>query len=819
MKIARHGVQYMGNDFFINASKTSSLKPRSKYYGNYLGIVIQNNDPEKAGKIKVWVPHVSPSVYTKWTESNEDKNFKFIGKNINSDITDILEDLKKILPWAVCAAPLNGSSGSGRFNAYSSNATISDSNNVQDHSHNESYTKTKYSLNADGIGEKPGKKYEIQDLKVSDAFVNAGEVPFENSNKYGYNYTPSTYSNSAKGTFSVPNVGSHVWVFFDDGDPTSPVYFAVSYGQEDWKSIYDNYDNSGLDYPGSNENKNPGLQPNYNHNTETYRNKYVINQKGGTFEIINTDNREALKLTHFNGSFKELNNYTNTEFAAYNDQKLVQGDSFTTIRGYNNLYVQRDTDSIYIGDVYKKIGLQNPSVYKSYKDLLDPIADAKQLFEIKRAAVIETTEGYFKKTSIYQTRSGTFEDCPLCTNENRRKIWLAEYTFNSLTSQDYKVDTSTQKYNFNPKVSSIPATNAEVIPTAYAPLDKSNFLGSGNCPVCGGTGLSPSTYGGTWDPETDKTSLIIDKMKSINTDLIELEKQMGRGGSEIVSIAKNKIETVGLVFNDFPSIRVDDIGKIDVDAIKVFKEGVAATYKQRPLIEYVHVDDLPGGSVIQNYNNKWNVQVGAGGVSIKTIGGLDIGGSITNIAGTQTNVVAEEEINIDAKVVNIAAEILNLRNKNKKQVVIDSNLGVSQNVVVGGSVHIEGELSVQHITAPVEIQETEQIVLFSKLLKGLAFTLNVAKTLSGKYKYKSGHFSKSKTKTVYVGGVADCYLTTDSNDDLVRAYPHTHPFKNVPLKLMKTKEDVREVGQGANKDVTSYHIPVVNEYKNPEKIN
>ena len=103
-----------------------------EYNSIYLGIVIQNNDPEKAGKIKVWVPHVSPSVYSKWTESNEDKNFKFIGKNINSDITDILEDLKKILPWAVCAAPLNGSSGSGLFNAYSSNATISDSNNVQD---------------------------------------------------------------------------------------------------------------------------------------------------------------------------------------------------------------------------------------------------------------------------------------------------------------------------------------------------------------------------------------------------------------------------------------------------------------------------------------------------------------------------------------------------------------------------------------------------------------------------------------------------------------------------------------------------------------
>ena len=75
----------------------------------------RHNDPEKAGKVKVWVPHVSPTVYTKWNELNKDKSFKFIGKNIDSDITDVVEDLKRILPWAICAAPLNGSSGSGRY--------------------------------------------------------------------------------------------------------------------------------------------------------------------------------------------------------------------------------------------------------------------------------------------------------------------------------------------------------------------------------------------------------------------------------------------------------------------------------------------------------------------------------------------------------------------------------------------------------------------------------------------------------------------------------------------------------------------------------
>jgi len=780
----------MGNDVFINASSTSNLKPKKKFYGNYLGIVIQNNDPEKAGKIKVWVPHISPSVYFKWSEMNEDKSFKFIGKNINSDLTDVIEDLKRILPWAVCAAPLNGSSGSGRYNAYEQTGTISDSNNVTDHKFDSNYVKTKYSLNSEGLGEKPGRKYEIQDLRLTDAFTNAGEVPFENGNKYGYNYTPSSYSNSAKGTFGIPNVGSHVWVFFDDGDPTSPVYFAVSHGQEDWKSIYDNFDDPGVDYPGSNENKNSGIQQRYNHNTEIYRNKYIINQKGGTLEFVNTDNRESLKLTHFSGSFKELNNYVSTEFAANNFQTLIQGDSFQTIKGYNNKFIGRDTDEIYMGDRYVKVGNQKYDIYKEYKELLDPIADAKQLFEIKRANKIETTEGYNKKTSLFQTQDGSYGPCPVCTSDNRKAIWDNKYTFNSIAGTNTSVQTYFAGRNLY-TYSGVSSVNDNVLARTVLASNASNFLNSGVCPVCNGTGKSPSTANGTWAKE-DKTDLVIQRLKTIATDLADIEKKMGRGGNEIISITKNKIENVGLVFNDFPSIRIDEVGKIDIDQVLVFTGGVAATMKERPLHEYVHVDDLPGGSLVQNINNKWNVQVGSGGVSIKSTGGVDIGGSITNIVGQQTNVVAEDEINIDSKVVTIAAEILMLRNKSKKQVVVDGNLGVNQNVVIGGSLHVDGELSVQHITAPVEIQETEPVIVRGRLIGG-----EISHTAIGSY--------RKGTITGPTGGI-------------VEDYPHTHPFKNVPLKLMKTKDDVRKIGKGSNASSRGTSIPVIHEKKDPDTV-
>ena len=51
-----------------------------KYYGNYLGIVVQNNDPLKRGRVKVFVPHILPTVYNKWVETGKDKCFKFLAK-------------------------------------------------------------------------------------------------------------------------------------------------------------------------------------------------------------------------------------------------------------------------------------------------------------------------------------------------------------------------------------------------------------------------------------------------------------------------------------------------------------------------------------------------------------------------------------------------------------------------------------------------------------------------------------------------------------------------------------------------------------------
>jgi len=167
--------------------------------------------------------------------------------------------------------------------------------------------------------------------------------------------------------------------------------------------------------------------------------------------------------------------------------------------------------------------------------------------------------------------------------------------------------------------------------------------------------------------------------------------------------------------NDFGSIRVDEVGKIHNNEIVVHKQGVFTNQEESPMVEYVHVDDLPGGNYTLNVCNRYNVQVGAGGLSMRSYGPVDIAGTITNISGTQVNIGSENEVNIDGgRRVNIAADILCLRARNKdnreqdEQVLVDGNLGVKTNVVIGGGMHVEGEVSLNHVTAPCEVQQTEE---------------------------------------------------------------------------------------------------------------
>ena len=791
----------------VHPSASSRKDQKKRYDGNYLGIVVQNNDPEQRGRVKVYIPHINAQIYDNWDNLQyrksdgsirfKDKKFKSIGSNVAPEVASVIDDVKVKLPWAECAAPLMGESASGRYNAHTSVSTISDSarldTTIPVKKDTDQYTdvNTKYKLNDEGLGESPGYRYEVATPPI-DGFTTAlsGCGSPVNVNKFSSQYKPSTYSNKSKGVFSVPNVGTHVWVWHEDGNPMKPVYFAVSHGREDWQGIHEcSKDGAhGIDMPGTYENKSKKSDPSYNHNTETYRNKFVFNQKGGAIEICSTDNRELLKMTHYSGSFKEFNNYTTTEFAANNDQKLVNEDMFLTVNGSRNELVGEEYDLIVRGDHYRKIGTFNIDKFWEWKALVQDFANIKQLFETKRCDYTETEIGDFQFQSPGEIRDGNFADCPLCTDPDRTvRMWDIDNT--GLTSLAMPTINSGNSFVYTTVT---PNGDQSVFSWNLPDGDKETFLQSGTCPLCQGTGRSPSSMGGTWT-NRDKDNLIWEKSKLLSDALVPIERELGLGGSEILHVTKHKIETIGLLMNDFPCLRIDPVGKLENSHILIRPGGVVTAPSVAPLIEEVHVDDLPGGSYTLNVCNRYNVQVGAGGVSMKTVGNVEIGGAMMTIAGEQVNVVSENEININSKRVSIVADILSLRQKNYKQVLVDSSLGVSNNLIVGGGAHIEGELTVNHITAPEEIQETEQTDLYAKLLSGLSFNATI-KSAGGADLYAATSSTGGGTHSSMGGGGITVTLTGMSNDDKVQCYNHSHQFKNVPLHLMKTSDDVRTIG-------------------------
>jgi len=89
------------------------------YNGLYRGIVIQNNDPQQSGRVKVYVPGINLNQTKNWNQAQEeDKFFKVMGANTGSSLSpQILDSQKERLLWAEVMLPMMGMSSPGFYNA------------------------------------------------------------------------------------------------------------------------------------------------------------------------------------------------------------------------------------------------------------------------------------------------------------------------------------------------------------------------------------------------------------------------------------------------------------------------------------------------------------------------------------------------------------------------------------------------------------------------------------------------------------------------------------------------------------------------------
>ena len=649
----------------------------------YLGIVVQNNDPERRGRVKVFVPHIAATLYKDWNETfkdSKDKHFVFPDKETNPDLDKVLPFIKETLPWAEMSLPIFGGSASGRYNAFKAKGSTSDSNYWDGDKLDEGF--------------RPSQNY-ARDNKLADAFDQTNRSHNRLVNPNANQYAPSDYSNLARGMFTIPNVGAHVWVFFAGGDCNYPVVFGVSHGLEDWQRIYTSYKSTdeksknfvSPDYPDSYENLSSTEKTSIDHNIKTFRSKHIINSNKHVFEMIDTDLAEVMKMTHYSGSFLEFNNNTTSRLATTNDQLLVLGDQFTTIRHNQSTYVANYQENIIDGDRITKLGdfTAKRKIALQILDILKDTHQYKRLFESKR------TEAVDPYTSPLQQKSGAPADCPVCGGSGM-KFDLA-------------------------------------------------------CITCGGSGKSPSTQDGDYGLDSRKENTLIDKIRENQNKItnLDLEGKFGNGGDDIELLTGNRVTTIGTAFNDMESYRVDPIGKIRDEGVWIGKTGTYVSMAPCPLVEYVDVDNVPGGDWDVTVGNKYTLNVGSNGIRIKTTGSLDMYGTIMNISSESLNLVGQHEVLIGSnKRVEIRGDIINLKPSMgmREGVLVDGQLGVRNNLKVVGGAHIEGELSYLHSTTPFEWYLTE----------------------------------------IGYGPVA-----------------HTHKFKAPPWTLKDTCDDVRDSQQGLNR--------------------
>lgn len=703
---------------------------QDKYYGNYVGIVVQNDDPEQGGKVKVFVPHISPTSYVKWFTIPTDKQFKFIGLNLASDLSLIIDDLKDILPWAQTAMPISGEDAPGRYHALTDIGTISDSSTNTD-------------IEGFAINEKPALR---------------GQEQIERDDFGNVAFNTNAYSNTAKGTFAIPSVGAKVWVFFEEGDPHYPVVFAVAHSADSWKSAIEP-----TNYPAGYENSGIGIFPTPTPDNSKYRSKVAITHKGGSIEFVNTDGQEKIVIGHRSGSFKEFGNTKDVEVHSFDNIKLTKGDEVTTVRNDEKTSVGGSTIKKVKGDVCESIGENTRDLMKAWKGIFTPVHEANRNFAFQRTGA----NGIFTASS--QIKAGTNAPCIPChlPGISNNSIFAKSTVTVATTAADLADTFVTVVYK--------PSTAPAVFPPPAT------------CPSCNFTGVSPSSDGGVFAPSPLHASVPA-LISSAAAAAAPLEAKMGKGGSKVINVSKDFVVNVGKVSNDFVPYRIDTTGKyVNSDSLIDIKGGYIGKAAV-PLCEYVIPIQLPGGTYTINAGNSFNVNAGAAGITLKTSGNADLSGGITSVSGHQVNINAGLEVNVVGKKhVLIESEVLRLRSTSDHQVFVDSNLGVAGNATVTRSLYVNDELVVNHISAPIEIQQTQQSEVFATPLP-----MSKIGTVFLTFVYNSdGAITKVLPAAPGAGEPFPLY-GVGADVDSIKCAKHSHHFANVPLKLYASNDLLRD---------------------------
>ena len=218
-------------------------------------------------------------------------------------------------------------------------------------------------------------------------------------------------------------------------------------------------------------------------------------------------------------------------------------------------------------------------------------------------------------------------------------------------------------------------------------------------------------------------------------------------------------------------------------------------------------------------------------------------------SGGRSIIVATEEMNISsgngnvniraAHNISLKADSLNLEAPD--QVVVNSNLGVAKNTIINGCAFIDGEVYLNHVTCPAEVQYTGGgLGSFGQLMtasgpsgsdKGAGGTSIIGYADVSYIKdlynsiiciYKTPWILPDKVPVLVLSDGGTVLASSAGNGGSksnptysVFMYPHRHPFNNIPLSFTTGNEEMRARASVLNSGAIGTASPINHGYKTP----
>lgn len=338
-----------------------------------------------------------------------------------------------------------------------------------------------------------------------------------------------------------------------------------------------------------------------------------------------------------------------------------------------------------------------------------------------------------------------------------------------------------------------------------------------------------------------------DVLKKVAEDVMDIEMQIPAGGSNITHYEKHKMEHVGIYTNITPPTRKHN-AKFKPKAIEIDSNGSFTRQEPVQYVEEIENSRFPCGFYNIDVGNKYNLTVGSGGMYLKTAGNMKLNADGRGVisAGDELYMSSQGNINVASNDnISIAGKSVTLQAPN--QVVVNSSLGVNKNVIINGGAFIDGEVFLNHISCPAEVQYTGGgIGSFGQLMTTAGSTGSIKGNGGGGaiIAYADVSYIKQLYDAMYVIGARLVKLpwnmpdkvpvlvlpdssigmassvgnTAASNPEFsVFVYPHEHPFNNIPLSFSTGNAGVRDKAAAMNGGASVVKAqPISHGYKTPQ---